>query len=322
MKTLLVSRKQARDLLSMADVLNAVEQAFREWDEGKAHMPPKSYISLTRGDFRAMPASLPGAVGIKWVNVHPGNPSRRLPTVMGIIIYNDPETGYPLAIMDGTDITRFRTGAAAGIASKYMARKDSHTLGIIGAGGQAYTQIIAHTQLFKVTLIRVYDQSSATAEKLVGSLPELPLKICSLQETAGSDIVCTLTPSRAPFVKKEWIMPGTHINAVGADAKGKEELDPSLLKEAVVVVDDIEQATASGEINVPISRGIFTLNEIFSTLGEIVSGKKFARENDKAITIFDSTGVAIEDIATARLIYEKARNSGKCTAIDLIEPTG
>jgi alanine dehydrogenase len=321
-KTLLISRKQVGKLLDMADVLDAVEQAFREWDAGMAQMPPKAYVSVTRGDFRAMPASLTDAVGIKWVNVHPENPSLGLPTVMAIIIYNDPGTGYPLAIMDGTEITSYRTGAASAIASKYMARKDSHTLGIIGAGRQAHTQIMAHAQLFNLTLIKVFDQSIVAAEKLIAAFPQLPFRISSLPETARSDIVCTLTPSRSPFLKKEWIVPGTHINAVGADAEGKEELEPSLLKRATVVVDDIKQASSAGEINVPVSKGLFSIKEIYGTLGEIVSGRKPARKDNNAITIFDSTGVAIEDIATARLVYEKAKQNGESTWIDLIEASG
>lgn len=319
MKTQLLNRKKIRDLLDMADVLKAVEQAFREWEEGKAQMPPKAYISLNKGDFRAMPAAVKDAVGIKWVNVHPGNSLHGFPTVMAIIIYSDPETGYPLAIMDGTDITSYRTGAAAAIASKYLARKDSHTLGIIGAGQQAYTQIMAHTQLFNFTLIKVHDYSIIAAEKLIKSFPDLSFKICSLQETASSDIVCTLTPSRAPFLKKEWIAPGTHINAIGADAEGKEELEPDLLKEAKVIVDDIRQASTAGEINVPISKGLFSIEKIFGTLGEIIIGRKLARKDKKTITIFDSTGVAIEDIATAKLVYEKAKIIGENTSIDLIE---
>ncbi len=221
--------------------------------------------------------------------------------------------------MDGTDITSYRTGAAAAIASKYLARQDSDTLGIIGAGQQAYTQIMAHTQLFNFSLIKVFDPSTVAAEKLIKSFPQLSFKICSLQETAGSDIVCTLTPSRAPFLKKEWIVPGTHINAIGADAKGKEELEPDLLKEATVVVDDIRQASTAGEINVPVSKGLFSIGEIYGTLGEIIAGRKLGRKDKKTITIFDSTGVAIEDIATAKLVYEKAKISGEYTSIDLIE---
>lgn len=118
-------------------------------------------------------------------------------------------------------------------------------------------------------------------------------------------------------MKREWILKGTHINAIGADAKGKEELEPSILKEGMVVVDDIRQASVAGEINVPVSKGLFTVDEVYASLGEIVAGKKQGRTDKDAITIFDATGLAIEDVATAKLIYEKARQAGTYAEIEL-----
>lgn len=318
MPTLLLNKNAVRDLLRMSEVIPAVEQAFRDWAEGRGKMPAKSYLSLDKGDFRAMPASLPGAVGMKWVNVHPENPGHGLPTIMAVIIYNDPDTGYPLAIIDGTDITAYRTGATAAIAAKYLARKDAHTLGVVGAGRQAYTQILAHTELFDMKQIKAYDINPAAVDWLIKSLPRFPIKGCSLEEAAASDIVCTLTPARVPILKKEWVQPGTHINAVGADAAGKEELEPSLLKDAIVVVDDLRQASAAGEINVPIARGLYSANEVHGTLGEILTGQKPGRKDKKAITIFDSTGLAIEDMAVAKIIYGKTKQPGTYPSIDLI----
>lgn len=318
MPTLFLNRKETRDLLNMPEVIKAVEQAFRDWAEGKGSMPAKAYLVLEQGDFRAMPAALPGAAGVKWVNVHPENPSRGLPTVMAIIIYNDPQTGYPLAIMDATDITAYRTGATATIASRYLARQDSHTLGIIGAGRQAHTQIEAHMQIFDLKLINVFDRSRETTLQLIKSFPQYPLKECSLEEAAASDIVCTLTPAREPYLKKEWIVPGTHINAIGADAEGKEELEPSILKEAMVVVDDLRQASIAGEINVPIAKRLFSINEVYGTLVEIVVGMKQGRKDRNAITVFDSTGVAIEDLAVAKLVYGKALKGGNYMSMDIM----
>jgi len=302
----------------MADVINVVEEAFRIWGEGKGNMPAKAYLPVEHGDFRAMPAALPGCAGIKWVNAHPQNPSRNLPSVMATMIYNDPETGYPLAIMDATEITAYRTGAAAAIASKYLARRDSHTIGIIGAGCQAYTQILAHSELFSPISINVFDMSKVAVDRLINSLPGFSIKYCPIQEAAASDIICTLTPSREPIIKKEWIIAGTHINAVGADAPGKEELDSSILKDAIVVVDDLKQASAGGEINVPIQKGIYTIREVYGTLAELVTGKKKGRADNKVITVFDSTGIAIEDIAVAKLLFERAQQMGGYPSIDLI----
>jgi alanine dehydrogenase len=198
--------------------------------------------------------------------------------------------------MDGTEITAYRTGAAAAIASKYLARRSSRTIGIIGAGYQAYAQILAHVELFTPVSINAFDISQAAVEKLAHSLPQFPIRKCSIQEAAASDVVCTLTPSRTPIVKKEWLIPGTHINAVGADAPGKQELDPLILKEAIVVVDDMKQAISSGEINVPIQKGVYSVGEVYGTLAEVVIGKKKGRMDNKVITVFDSTRVAVEDI--------------------------
>jgi alanine dehydrogenase len=235
-----------------------------------------------------------------------------------VLIYSDPETGYPLAIMDATETTAYRTGAAAAIASRYLARRDSHTVGIIGAGFQAHTQILAHAELFNPISINAFDVSQAAVDKLVHAFPQFSIRNCSIQEAVTSDIVCTLTPSRTPIVRREWIRPGTHINAVGADAPGKEELDPSILKEAVVIVDDIKQASGSGEINVPIQTGVYGIGDIYGTLAEVVAGKKKGRTSSGDITVFDSTGIAVEDIAVARLLFEKAQQRGDYPSIDLV----
>ena len=319
MSTLLLTRKDVSGLLSMKDAIRVVEQAFRDWTEGKGAMPPKAYLQVKDGDFRAMPAALPGAAGMKWVNVHTGNPAQSLPTVMAVLIYNDPATGYPLAVMDATEITGYRTGATAALASKYLARKNVRTLGVVGAGRQAYMQILGHLQLFTFSEIRVYDLFPKAAERLVAMLPQYPLKAVSLEEAVASDIVCTVTPARQPIVKKEYVLPGTHINAIGADAEGKEELEPDVLKMATVVVDDLRQASKAGEINVPISKGLYTAEEVQANLGEVMTGRKQGRTDDRQVTIFDSTGVAIEDIAVANLLYGLAKQKGIGTLLNIVE---
>jgi alanine dehydrogenase len=318
MPTLILNREEVLELLDIKEIIAAIEQAFKDWARGAGGMPPKSYLPLEKGDFRAMPAALPGAAGMKWVNVHPRNPARGLPTVMAVIVYNDPDTGYPLAVMAAADITAYRTGTTAAIASKCLARRDSATLGVIGAGRQAYSQIRAHTQIFDLRQVRVFDLSHEVAQRLIAAFPDLPLRECSLEETAGSDIVCTLTPSREPYLKRDWIAPGAHINAIGADAEGKEELDPAILKEAMVVVDDARQARLAGEINVPISKGLYSADEIYGSLGEIVAGMKPGRKDHNTITVFDSTGVAIEDVAVAKLLYGKAAGRKRYLSVDMV----
>jgi alanine dehydrogenase len=318
MPTILLTHRDVMNLMNMKEVITAVEAAFRDWTNGRGEMPPKSYLLLEKGDFRAMPAYLPGAAGVKWVNVHPENIGKGLPTVMAVIIYNDPSTGYPLAVMDATDITAYRTGATSAIAARYLARKESQTLGIIGAGQQAYTQILAHIEVFRFKQIRVYDIFSTAIDNLMKAFPGYPLQKSSLEEAVKSDIVCTLTTARAPLIKREWILPGTHINAVGADAQGKQELEPSILNDSIVVVDDIRQASHAGEMNVPISQGVYKVEQVYATLGEIITGKKKGRVDEKVVTVFDSTGVAIEDISTAKLLYEKAIQRGIGQSVNLI----
>jgi alanine dehydrogenase len=238
---------------------------------------------------------------------------------MATLIYSDPATGYPLAVMDAMDITAYRTGATAAIASKYLARPDSSTLGLIGAGQQACAQLMAHAELFRLKKVKVFDISPAAVERFIKSFPQYPVEAGSLQEAAAADIVCTLTTAREPFLKRQWVLPGTHINAVGADGPGKQELDPSILKEAMVVVDDLKQAVAGGEVNVPISQGLLKVGQIHATLGEIIIGQKPGRKDRHSITVFDSTGLAIEDIAVAKMIYEKARASGGYQSINFMD---
>ncbi len=319
MPTLILTRRDVNNLLDMHAVVNAVENAFRELAEGEATMPPKAYLLSGNGDFRAMPASLGGAAGIKWVCVFPDNPSKGLPTVIGTLIYNDASTGYPLAIMDATDLTDYRTGAAAAVASKHLARKDSRVLGIIGAGRQSHTQFKAHATLFRFERVLVADRRPEAIQEMIDMFPDFNIEAASIKEVASSvDILCTVTPVRQPIVKREWIKPGTHINAIGADASGKEELDPQILKDAAqVVVDDVRQSSSGGEINVPVKQGQFKVEDIYATLGEVVSGRKARRRNNSDITVFDSTGLAIQDIAVASLIYQNAQQQGGYLEINL-----
>ena len=323
-EVLLLGGHDIEELLSMDEVLKAVEYAFKLEAEGKAIMPPKLYLNLPeyQGDFRAMPACIDGVAGMKWVSSYPDNPKHNLASVIATIILCDPKTSYPLAIMDGTYITNLRTGAAGGAAVKHLARRDSSIIGMIGAGVQARTQLLAISQvLTKIEEVKVFDKQRDVSLKYAEEMgPKLDINIRpveAIEAAAEADIVVTTTPSRKPVIKKQYIRRGTHINAMGADAAGKQELEAELLKDAKVVVDDIEQACHSGEINVPLSQGLLKVEEIYGTLGEIVTGKKKGREDDEEITIFDSTGLAIHDLVCAKLVYQKA--SGKeVTRFDFI----
>jgi alanine dehydrogenase len=287
---------------------------------GRTQMPPKTYVFFEKygGDFRAMPAYLESidVAGVKIVNVHPENPAKYgLPTVMATIILLDPKNGAPFAIIDGKWITDMRTGAAGGIAAKYLAKKDSRIVSMIGTGAQARTQLLALLDVVPIEDVRAYSPHLDSMQKYAKDVKELlgiDIRLSRSVEEAvkGSDIIVTTTPVREPIVHNDIIEKGMHINAIGADAPGKEELDPLILKRAKIVVDDFKQAFHSGEINVPLSKGIISKDDIYAELGEIILRTKPGRISDEEITVFDSTGLAIQDIATAWRVYEEAKRKG------------
>lgn len=317
MKTLLLVRKDLEKILTMELAIPAVEAAFAAHGRGQVLMPPKLYLPLERlgGDFRAMPAWMEGAAGVKWVNMHPQNPAKHgLPAVMGVYVLSDPDTAFPLAVMDGTLLTGFRTGAAAAVASRHLAVKQPATIGIVGCGVQARRILAAHRVLFPGLRALMVDAVPAAAARFAA---EAEGHVAAPDQAGSCDIVCTSTPARGPVVFRSYVGISTHINAMGADAPGKQELDPRILQEATVVLDDLEQAVESGEVNVPIHQGIYRREQIYGTLGEIVAGKKPGRKGTE-ITVFDSTGLAIQDLALARAAFEEARKRGLGTDIDLV----
>jgi len=300
--------------IAMPQAIEIVENAFKAHGQGLTQMPAKIYLHLDKynGDFRAMPAYVkePEACGIKWVNVHPDNKKYGLPSVMALIILSDSKTGFPLAIMDGTSITNLRTGAAGAVAAKYLARTDSKRIALIGCGVQATTQLMALREVFPISTVSVFDslepQANAFIKKTRSLVPKIKKHATIAECLNGADIIVTTTPSREPIVQSQWVAKGAHINAIGADAKGKEELDPKILTRAKVVVDDITQALHSGEINVPVAKNLFRKSQIYADLGEIVTEKKAGRQARDEITLFDSTGLAILDIALAQYAYLQA----------------
>jgi len=317
MKTLMLTRSNVERIATMELAVAAVESAFAAFGRGEATMPPKVYLPIEDhdGDFRAMPSRLGDSAGIKWVNVHAQNRKRYgLPTVMAVYVLNDPANAFPLAIMDGTLLTSLRTGAAGAVASKYLAQSAPKTIGFIGCGVQAYTLHGTHRVVFQGFESLAYDRNEATARAFAD---QVGAHTTSLEEAAGADIVCTATPSRKPLVRAEWIRAGAHVNAMGADAPGKQELATDLLKKAAVYIDDIHQATGSGEINVPLAAGDFGVDEIAGTLGDVVAGV-LPKPDAATTTIFDSTGLAIQDVALARAIYDAAKARSIGQEIDLI----
>ncbi len=320
MDTIILTQTDIRGLITMDRVVAAVDAAFAAYGRGEAQMPAKVYLSLPEhgGDFRAMPSYMSGSAGVKWVNSHPDNPAKHdLPSVMGVYILSDPATALPLAIMDATLLTALRTGAAGAVASKYLAVEEPRTLGFVGCGVQARVLLDAHRVVYPQSdlELRMADINRDAATLFA---KEAGGKVVSLESASACDIVCTTTPSRSPVVQREWVSPGAHINAMGADAPGKQELHSALLLAAKVIIDDDHQAHHSGEINVPLSSGELSVEQVHGTLGEVIAGKKAGRTGDE-ITIFDSTGLAIQDVAVAKAIYDIAKEGGAGTRVALVK---
>ncbi len=324
---LLLSDSDVRSMLTMEDALKVVEDAFREKGLGNVQMPPKTYLFFDEhgGDLRVMPAFIPrlGAAGVKVVNSHPGNRRYGLPAVIATLIMVDPRNGRPTAIIGANSLTSIRTGAAGGLAVKYLARPESRVAGMIGAGVQARTQLQALLKVLGgLERVKVYDVDRNKAAELAKDFSvrtECRIEVVESPERAAreSDVLVTTTPSRSPIVRRAWLEPGTHINAIGADAPGKQELEIQVLLDGKVVPDDWPQAAHSGEMNVAVSQGKFTRSMIRGELGDIVCGKIAGRKSADEITIFDSTGLAIQDVAVGAFLRELALKSGRGTEIDI-----
>jgi len=317
--SLVLTGAEVMQVLDLDLALEAVRAAFLAHGEGRVNMPPKSELPVGLGSMKAMYGELflpDGHVcGIKWNANFPENPRRGYPTIMGKLLLNDPDTGLEMADMDATAITNFRTGAAGALAAQLLARAGATRLGVVGAGAQAGTQIAGILKVRPLASVTIFSRTAAHARALAEEVAsrygiEATAAETPAQAVEGQDIVVTVTPSRAPMVRREWVSPGTHLNAFGADGPGKQELDPAILRDARLVVDDLAQARQIGEINVPLARGEITLGHIYGTLGEMVAGKKPGRTSDQEITVFDATGLAIQDLSLGLLIYHRALEQG------------
>jgi len=328
MDVLWLNEEEVKSLLTMDDAIPAVEKAFQDHGLGRSQMPPKPYLYFPKyeGDLRTMPAYLEGLdlAGVKIVTVHPKNPEKGLPTVMALLVLNSPETGAPVSVMGATYLTSMRTGAAGAVAAKYLARPKSDTVGFVGAGAQARTQLMGLVRFFEIKKVIVFDRRAEGGLAFERDARAFVSPDCEFMVTTDPkdacdcDILVTTTPVRTPIVRSAWVKPGTHINAIGADAKGKQELESALTRRAKIVVDDMAQAVHSGEVNVPISEGSLKPGEIYAQIGEIVSGSKKGRADGEEVTVFDSTGLGIQDVAAGSVVYKKALAAGIGTGVGFL----
>lgn len=324
---LVLSASDVKRLLTMRDIIGAVEEAFRAYGKGSSKLAPiiNTMIDKYDGEHEIKSGYVEDyCVGAKIVTYYKNNRSRYdLPNLWGIIVLNDLDDGRPLAVIDGTYITASRTGAAGAVAAKYLARKDSKIVGVIGAGTQGRYQISALNEILKIETVKVYDNVSRMAGSYVEEMSrQFNFKIeqaqTAEQAVQGADVIITATPSTKPIILNDWIKEGVHINAIGADAPGKQELDEAIVPRAKLVVDNLTQCVERGEIQTAIRHGLLKKEDVYSELSDIVLARKLGRTNSKEITLFDATGMAVQDITTAYTVLQLAKKKGLGATISIV----
>jgi ornithine cyclodeaminase/alanine dehydrogenase len=313
----------------MEDCLEAVETAFRELARSRAVMPQRAVIKVEehRGLFLGMPAYIGGdldALGLKVVTVYPENPAQHdLPTVLGTLMLCDPATGKAVAIMDAGYLTAVRTGAASGVATRALAREDSRTCVLFGAGVQARQQLVALNlvrPLAKVSVIDVNREAARSFARELGDSLEIRIEATEDVERAvrEADIVVTASSSHDPIFDGSWLREGTHINNIGSHSPDARELDTTTVKRSKFVADLREANLAeAGDILIPIREGAVNEDHIHASLGEVLIGAKPGRESSEEITLFKSCGLAIQDVSTALAVYSAARERGIGIEVEL-----
>lgn len=316
MKTLLLNKSEVMSLLDMKAVITSVEDGYRAYCSGQVIQPDIVSIEIPESngemDVKAGYSQNTRMISVKCASGFYDNQRKTdLPNSLSTVLLFDGSTGALLCIMDGSLITGYRTGAAGAVSAKLLARKDGKTVGVIGTGEQARMQIRALKTVFDIENLHAWGRSADQLSRYcreIGAETSCAVKSCETPEAAArdADILITTTPGKAPLIKKEWIRPGTHIIAVGADMEGKQELDADLFAGAKIVVDNLNQCITRGETQNPLKQGIIKVDEIHCEIGQILLGQKPGRENDNEITIFDTTGMAVQDNVTAVQIYEQA----------------
>lgn len=327
--TLILKRSEVASLLSLDECIGAVEGAFRLNEAGQS-LPSGVLETLTKtGGFHIKAAGLKLAAKTYYaakVNANfPQNMSKwGLPTIQGVIALYDAESGYPLALLDSSEITALRTGAATAVAAKYLARPDSTVATVCGCGVQGRVQLRSLAQVFRLEKVYAYDQVEALGNKFAGEMSaELQIEVIPVTDLpralGESDVCVTCTSSRRPFLMQEHVRAGTFVAAVGADNPLKQELDTGLLASNKVVVDVLEQCATIGDLHHAIAAGVMGKSDVYAELGAIVAGRTPGRTSTQEIIIFDSTGTALQDVAAASVVYEKALGFGKGAWLNLAE---
>jgi len=313
----------------MDEAIRAVREAYIAFAKGQVEMPPVMHLDVSQYngevDIKSGYIEDLGLIGAKIASGFYENYKLGLPPGIAVIILLDLKTSIPVAIMDGTYVTAYRTGAAGAVAAKVLARKDSKIIGVVGAGTQARMQILALREVFSLKEVKVWDINTAERDRYVEEmLEQLKITIEPVEDikdaVIDADIIVTVTPSRKALVMKEWIHEGVHINAIGADGPGKQELDPFIVKRAdKVVVDSLNQCRIIGEIQHALADGLIIEDDVYAEIGQILTGEKKGRERNEEITLFDATGLAAQDIAAANIVFKQAKEKGIGRVVSLLD---
>jgi alanine dehydrogenase len=317
--TLLLTREEVISLLSLEDCTAAVEVAFRLQGEGRVPKPGLLAAPVPDGGFHVKSALLgldrPYFAAKLNANFPQNGPRHGLPTIQGVVALFDGATGYPLAVLDSISITSLRTGAATAVAARLLARADARVATVCGCGTQGRVQLEAIRLVRPIEQAFAFDLDEDRARRFAeAASAELGLTVTPVDDLAmalrQSAVIVTCTPSRRPLVGPSDVAPGTFVAAVGADSPEKQELDPELFRSARVVVDSLEQCAAIGDLHHALERKVILATDVDAELGELVAGRKAPGLSTDDIRIFDSTGVALEDVAAAVAVYTKAVRAG------------
>lgn len=326
--TLVLTRSDVAALLGIEECIAAVEQAFRSHAEGRTLPPGVLGIHARTGGFhiKAGLLDLNRSYFAAKTNANFPENARRfgLPLIQGVIVLCDAENGYPLAVMDSMEITIIRTGAATAVAAKYLARPDSTVATICGCGNQGRISLRAMTRVLPLKQVYAFDKEPTLSDSFASELSkEVGIDIKATNDLGWaarqSDVCVTCTPSKEFFLNREYIKPGSFVAAVGADNEEKQELDPRLLQASKVVVDLLDQCATIGDLHHALEQGLMTRAEVHAELGEVIAGKKPGRTSVDEIIVFDSTGTALQDVASAAIVYERAVASERGMRVDFAE---
>ena len=318
-KIFVLSEEDTKQLLELEEVIEAIENVYKEKSSGSGKVFPLVFHEFEKGvadmDIKSGTLDKMGVYGLKLVSWFGNNPSKGLPSLSGIVMLFDSSTGLPIGTISAEHMTGMRTGAAGAIGAKYLARNNSEVMLMVGSGHQASYQIRAMQTVIKgLKKVFVYDPINFESAK--GFISKFEYKLDSIEyipvqdletSVANSDIIVTATPSKKPLILKDWVTAGTHFSCMGSDMSGKQEIDENILKSARLFTDDILQSVSVGEFEVGINNGTITKEDIICEIGDVLNGEYDGRTSDNDITVFDSTGIGLQDIAAGYIAIQKAK---------------